>query len=683
MLKVENLSKKFKKRIIFEKASFSLPGSGLFILHGDNGIGKTTLAKILLGETFFEGSIFIDDKEFNNKNRYKLINETFYIGQTHNYVTFLSGEENSKLSKEIFSLKDDERIAENKYDREMNKLSEGEQMLMSIENAFYTPKKIIILDEVSAFLDDDYFYKIMGKIEQLKRNKLVVFITHDDRLDFTKYKLIEIIDHKILIKYKNVEISSKNETKNSEMTKKSLNFKIKTFFKYIKKNLVFNLLFVLILSFLGSFSTTAFGNLTYDKTRALKQIYEKNDQSLHLNIEPIRNEEIYSDRDELDYFTRKELDEISSNNIKGMNFYYGSIRIDPEEDDDSEVCYFNEKSLENCDHDEKYVTIQILENSYQIPYELVSNNIESSLSLNLLNKSFPKGEELLYGFTNINESKIDNPFSPKYVMKVSPISSYKDKISNIDNIKLDYNEMIVSDSFKDLDINKNFIKTNNKRTNKLLLSNFCNEVIFKKEKILSSKINENSFVISDEMFMDIKKQRSYANKVEIFINEDNNNFKDFTKLICTNKYAIKDKEGFSDDNFYNYLNELINLRQETPGITLLTISSLALLYIFVAIIFAYIKGNRFSNDRKVLLINGFSRADLFTFSFVDIFVVNLLSMVIATLLAPLNISKVGFDFYRYNDFPQYFISFEYLGWMLLALICLSLISYGVSRLQKE
>ena len=47
MFVIKNLTKKFKDRILFENINLILPDTGLFIIKGRSGEGKTTLLNIL------------------------------------------------------------------------------------------------------------------------------------------------------------------------------------------------------------------------------------------------------------------------------------------------------------------------------------------------------------------------------------------------------------------------------------------------------------------------------------------------------------------------------------------------------------------------------------------------------------------------------------------------------------
>jgi len=58
MFEIKGLTKKYGENQIFSNISFSFQNKGLYILEGENGIGKTTLLSILSGkDSNYSGSL--------------------------------------------------------------------------------------------------------------------------------------------------------------------------------------------------------------------------------------------------------------------------------------------------------------------------------------------------------------------------------------------------------------------------------------------------------------------------------------------------------------------------------------------------------------------------------------------------------------------------------------------------
>ena len=57
-LSINNVSKSFDKKILFDNFSLVLPEKGVFVLSGESGVGKTTLLRMISGlDTDFSGEI--------------------------------------------------------------------------------------------------------------------------------------------------------------------------------------------------------------------------------------------------------------------------------------------------------------------------------------------------------------------------------------------------------------------------------------------------------------------------------------------------------------------------------------------------------------------------------------------------------------------------------------------------
>ncbi|PNZ87539.1 ABC transporter ATP-binding protein, partial [Staphylococcus delphini] len=91
-MKIENLNKKYKKSIL-ENVTFELEEKKIYTLLGRNGVGKTTLLKILAGLVSpNNGKI-----EKNNKS-------VLYIPEHTYFLDFLSGYDNLCLICDVYNI---------------------------------------------------------------------------------------------------------------------------------------------------------------------------------------------------------------------------------------------------------------------------------------------------------------------------------------------------------------------------------------------------------------------------------------------------------------------------------------------------------------------------------------------------------------------------------------------------
>ena len=82
MVKVQNLTCRYQKRVILENLSFEIAQNEIFSLLGANGSGKSTLLKAIMGLIDYEGEIFIDGKNTKNIKKSEMAKYIAYVPQS-------------------------------------------------------------------------------------------------------------------------------------------------------------------------------------------------------------------------------------------------------------------------------------------------------------------------------------------------------------------------------------------------------------------------------------------------------------------------------------------------------------------------------------------------------------------------------------------------------------------------
>ena len=196
-IKIENLSFSYYGYVkpIFENVSFSFETNWKIGLIGRNGIGKSTLFKLLLNEETYQGKI-IKDVEFIKFP--PNITDTSKSG-IELYKELMPDGEEWKLFRELSLLNVDENLV---Y-REFETLSKGEQTKILLAILFTREDGFLLIDEPTNHLDM-YGRKIVS--EYLKSKKGFLLISHDrDFLD-------GCINHVISINRNSIDIQSGNFT---------------------------------------------------------------------------------------------------------------------------------------------------------------------------------------------------------------------------------------------------------------------------------------------------------------------------------------------------------------------------------------------------------------------------------------------------------------------------------------
>lgn len=183
MIKIENLSLNFENKKIFNKQNLSVDDNKMTVIVGSNGVGKTTLLKII------SGAIKIKTAKIENTAK-----EIFFLPQKIRYpegITlfeyvlssfyknslkwYISAEEKVKTEKilEELELIDRKNVI-------IDNLSSGELQKANIAMAMVSDSDCLLLDEPTSNLDLINQIKILGIIKNISLNGITcLIIMHD------------------------------------------------------------------------------------------------------------------------------------------------------------------------------------------------------------------------------------------------------------------------------------------------------------------------------------------------------------------------------------------------------------------------------------------------------------------------------------------------------------------------
>ena len=206
-IRTENLVKKYKARVVVNKASIEVKQGEIVGLLGPNGAGKTTSFYMIVGLIKpFSGKIFLNDEEITTLPMYKRAQLGIaYLPQEASIFRHLSVENNIKailqftdMSKEEQRDKLESLIAEFNIEKvrknQGNNLSGGERRRCEIARCLASNPKFILLDEPFAGVDPIAVEDIQSIIAKLKSKNIGILIT-----DHNVHETLSITDRAYLL----------------------------------------------------------------------------------------------------------------------------------------------------------------------------------------------------------------------------------------------------------------------------------------------------------------------------------------------------------------------------------------------------------------------------------------------------------------------------------------------------
>ena len=184
LLELKNLICKRNTRTILSIEDLKFCYGNIIGIVGENGIGKSTLAKIICGlYKENKGKILRDNENLNKKSR---LNESLLIMQEVNCQLFTDSvkdeivltsniKDNNVLDTCLIDME-----LKNISDRNPHTLSGGQKQRVIILSALLSDKKILFFDEPTSGLDYRNMKIVAKNIKKVKEeDKLVLIISHD------------------------------------------------------------------------------------------------------------------------------------------------------------------------------------------------------------------------------------------------------------------------------------------------------------------------------------------------------------------------------------------------------------------------------------------------------------------------------------------------------------------------
>ncbi len=196
MLSLKNVSFSYEKheKPILSNTTLELEEGKVGVLLGPNGVGKSTIIKIISG--FIKpktGDIFLGENNLRKikiKERAKLVSyvpqnvefsslsvlDSVLLGRLPYFYSFPCAHDKAKAEKAI-----EEVGLSQLKDRPANSLSGGEKQLVSIARALVSSPSLLLLDEPTANLDLKHQKEVLTLLKKIaKEKKLTILLSLHD-----------------------------------------------------------------------------------------------------------------------------------------------------------------------------------------------------------------------------------------------------------------------------------------------------------------------------------------------------------------------------------------------------------------------------------------------------------------------------------------------------------------------
>ena len=181
MIELKNVTKKYPGKTALKDVSLQLPRGEIVGLFGENGAGKTTFMKSILGFIKYDGEITLDGEPITTKNIAKIS----FATSEHSFFPNLSPSMHKAFYKEHFPTFSDKRFDglmkffELPVHRQLRNFSTGQKNQFEVILALSQGADYILMDEPFAgndvFNREDFYKVLLGILEP---HETVILSTH-------------------------------------------------------------------------------------------------------------------------------------------------------------------------------------------------------------------------------------------------------------------------------------------------------------------------------------------------------------------------------------------------------------------------------------------------------------------------------------------------------------------------
>jgi len=178
------LTKSFKNKIAVSDLSFTVFRGDIYGFLGQNGAGKSTTIKMLLGLLYpNKGYVEILGKRIPGE-LIKILPKIGVVTEYPAFYPYLTGEENLLLYARLIGIRDKkhidsilEKIGLLGVKQKLSEYSQGMRQRLAFALAILNSPELLILDEPTNGLDPQGIYELKSIIKELNKNGITIFLS--------------------------------------------------------------------------------------------------------------------------------------------------------------------------------------------------------------------------------------------------------------------------------------------------------------------------------------------------------------------------------------------------------------------------------------------------------------------------------------------------------------------------
>ena len=245
VLELINVNKDYKlankeKFKALKNINISFDKGELVSIIGESGSGKSTLMSLIGGlDSDYEGIINIDGKALNSFKEKQLDDyrkkKIGFVFQSFNLIPHLSVIDNVTISLTLSNVSESEKKAKaielltklglkDQIKKKPTQLSGGQKQRVAIARALINNPDIILADEPTGALDSSTTSQILEILKEIADDgKLVIMVTHSEKVAKISSRVVEIADGEIIKDEKNLNYQKNQKQEKIILEENNLN----------------------------------------------------------------------------------------------------------------------------------------------------------------------------------------------------------------------------------------------------------------------------------------------------------------------------------------------------------------------------------------------------------------------------------------------------------------------------